>query len=100
MNIYKQIVINDNDYIGVFHGDTVRNYTPVNKVTVNNVSTIFNGIYGKLPKHLLSGHIHQFKVGVTQSNGLAITSGAMVGSNDYVLSSGFIVEEPYSIGSK
>jgi hypothetical protein len=95
-DVYKSIPIGDK-YIGMFHGDTVRGYNATVKSSVIKVESIFENIFGSKPLHLISGHTHSFKVGTTSSNGMAITSGSMVGVNEYVHASGFIPEAPSQV---
>lgn len=80
--------------IVAFHGDTIRKYQPhdgnqralLQDVCISEIGTPY--------RHAINGHGHQFITCHNQYKGISIQNGALVGSNEYGLQSGFRAIQP------
>ena len=75
--------------LGLFHGDTIRNYKPENTPSMTHVHGIFTDLFGKHVKHYFSGHTHIAKNIQNRYMGVSAVSGTLVGNNEYGTQSGF-----------
>lgn len=84
-----QIVKLNGVHLGLFHGDTVRNYKPESTSSMTHVHGIFTDLFGKHVKHFFSGHTHIAKNIQNRYMGVSAVSGTLVGNNEYGTQNGF-----------
>lgn len=87
-NEYHLVRINDAETL-VFHGDTIRRYTPTSQAERANLQTVCLGMFGKPYKHAISGHIHKANASMNEYGGYNISNGTLVGNGQYGVSNGF-----------
>lgn len=86
---YHLVEVNGAEII-MFHGDTVRSYSPSSDTQRAKLQDICLGFFNKNYTHALSGHTHKFEACNNQYGGMNITNGSATGTNAYGTSNGMV----------